>query len=243
MKYVFVALIVTAVAATLQCPAYLCQDKTWRNCYLKQIGEKGLEILVGECKEKEICESNKPIDEIGNCVNLMSLNNTFLPGEYCETNENCISKSCEKNKCMGEKLNAACTHTAFCDAGLYCDPEKKLCMPLLKINDACTGEGQCAINAVCHNGNCTQIGALDKGKAAMFPAQCKSYYMEKGECATPPALDTKGSNCSNSDVQCLYMDKTKKPCVCGMTNNTLPVCPLSLADAKMEGVSSIRSSD
>ena len=232
MKYFILALIVITALATTQCPAYVCKPLVPDACALRTIGENGLEIHLHACKDRQYCNYPANLDELGMCGNLTDYP-YMLPGEFCGVHENCISKNCTNHKCLGKGENEPCDASIFCNPGLYCN-STKFCVPTAKIGDHCNSTIECTILATCVNEKCEKIGGVENGNPAPVPAMCKSFYILNGNCSAGPKLKLKESNCADPKIQCKYDVGENQPCVCGMTNKSLPVCKPGIGDAKVE---------
>jgi hypothetical protein len=118
------------------------------------------------------------------------------------------------------------------------------CAPLIAAGAPCNETNLCQVGLLCVNNNCTKIGSIENGKAAVVPATCKSYYMEDNKCTDGPILNEteKKLEVCPSSGECHYSfkgDANKKitePCVCGMTQNATGICRPGEGDTQLDDV-------
>jgi hypothetical protein len=87
----------------------------------------------------------------------------------------CASGRCKLGKCASAAPGSACTTTASCPVGLYCDPIRSICRVPLAVGDTCDNQPACASKgAACLGGKCVKVPAfsLAEGATCTETAQC-----------------------------------------------------------------------
>ena len=230
---IIVGLIVIIGAAVFasDCPIYNCTlDRVEKTaaCAFKNITHVDMKL----CKASdELCPAPTGLDEESLCTKKTLLKNLY-PGEYCETVDQCLYGTCEKNKCSGDPVNKACKHDTDCNVGLYCNGE--VCTALLPLNTDCTNGTRCDVGSFCYNGNCTLFAQLEDGTPATIPAACKSYYIVEGKCQTGPkwAKSANNSTCNYT----LGNNSFEEQPVCGKQSNGEPICTKGKGDTPLDDV-------
>lgn len=159
-----------------------------------------------------------------------------IEGYFCRTNEDCASKKCINNKCIGLTENSFCFFSEQCTLGLYCDKENKTqcslgkCLKLKKLNEECnTALNNCDSDLYCYNNKCIQLFSLSIGSLVDDYRLCKTgitYYDKKN----------KSKKCSKilkskeSPFNCSYSYETEE----GIINATFNKIT-SIYDSKLKG--------
>jgi hypothetical protein len=192
--------------------------------------ETGFFVTLRGCNETfEVCPFQAPLDEEDICVN--STTYKKMPGEYCDTKDNCYSANCTANNiCGGQPVGIACKSDMECDVGLYCF--NKVCTQTAGAGMFCNDTVKCAADALCVQQACVRLASIENDNATVVSATCKSFYVVNNKCSPGPILiGDSDSNVCNSGLQkpCLYNITDKNltwndSCVCGMHVNSTGVC-------------------
>jgi hypothetical protein len=159
------------------------------------------------------------------------------PGEGCSVNAHCESGVCTSKKCVGAKLDEACSAHIDCNVGLYCNASTKKCATQLVEGAACNGTDEECINTHgCSNGKCVKFYSLENGATSTNPLTCKSMYVNTSVSGTTiksicDSQTLKSNDCTKDADQCVYEWSSDKstaslPCQCDSTMKTNTVsCP------------------
>eukprot|EP00826_Nyctotherus_ovalis_P033919 TRINITY_DN2772_c0_g1_i5.p1 TRINITY_DN2772_c0_g1~~TRINITY_DN2772_c0_g1_i5.p1 ORF type:complete len:238 (+),score=16.29 TRINITY_DN2772_c0_g1_i5:100-813(+) len=195
------------------------------------------QIELTMCEGSKVCQLPSSMDDTGRCIDKSSITNR-LPGEYCDTSNQCRSRNCNCNLCIGIAENGSCTTHEDCDIELYCN--SGVCA---SPTHACSAEAKCMSNEFCVDGVCHGYGLVKVREKAKVPALCESYYVEEGKCATGPKVVGNRSMPKNETGKnlCSYTGGkglVEGSSICGMNENIrTEYCPLGRGDLKFDAVS------
>jgi len=242
MKLAIHLIFVTIQAFKLpKCTLYNCYTSKYNNQCAKmdKVNESTVYSLSG-CPEDKICDFH-PEHELSYCKDSLSIR---YPGEYCKNTNDCITKHCIKNECVGLRQDDKCTADWECGYKLYCNKSQKRCIEVNIMGQNCDETVKCDSGLICDGTKCVVIGSLDIGESTMSPFACKTLYSYKQICAPAPKLITnkevKGPiECSE---KCKYESKNKNnefeiPCKCGKEETEQHYCNPGIGDIDIRDVS------
>ena len=229
MKLIAIGLVVIIAShvGALECLKYACASKLNKPNMCASINSS-LALLSPCSDDNTYCPISFNVEDEVFC-SAKHKSAVLYPGEYCTTNEECLSKTCTKNLCAGKAEAEACDSDADCNAGLGC--VSNVCAKLGGVGDECNDNKRCDASTVCHNGNCTRFGSIENGNAATIPAVCKSFFLKNGNCAA--GYKRVGDDKCNNDV-CNYTNQADSyldSCACGRTSDSNAFCPPGKGDA------------
>ena len=211
----------------MECPVIKC-NYTMPNCLegtnpFNENGD-GIEIYMNDkvCKDQEICEigSTKhtitPIylyqNVVGNCKQQTYNHTKRYPGEDCDEINTCVIKgsTCVDGKCTGKSKGESCKSHENCLVGLYCDPEKEICLTQKKEFEKCETTWECGNYLGCYKSVCHQFGGLKETQSISkediknISNSYRSYFCELGK------VDSNYSTCVVSDYANSTLEKFKQ---------------------------------
>ena len=182
-------------------------------------------IVFNECNSDDlICMLPRNLEDFGLCAIKKEVA-LFLPGDHCETNEQCInSKKCENYVCIGKQAGEQCNANEECDVEMFCYKNK-----CTKVENDCTDGKKCASNKICDQGKCRKLGSIENGEKSNFASLCESYYVSNGICAEGPKL-------KKSSEDCLYTDGSSIYAFCRLSDDANTFCPPGEGEINIEYV-------
>lgn len=222
----------------LECPFYNCTATSTTSDTCVSYQSDSNTFLITPCAGDTIC----PTDFSESDKTCTSSSSLRYPGDYCAYDQECRTKSCKNNKCVGHKSGEACQYVYDCEQGLYCDPVSSICTSQVKQQEDCLDSYSCLNSLVCNLGKCVPYFSVDVGQvtddvnAVGFSWACETGYAEENEsgdfvCKTGP------KSADSLPVKCLPGDKCKSTddnfsldCVCGLNNEAQGYCPLFPGD-------------
>ncbi|OMJ75700.1 hypothetical protein SteCoe_25108 [Stentor coeruleus] len=168
-----------------------------------------------------------------------------LPGDYCNSNNQCESNLCSLGKCEGRYYSSPCLTSADCDVYLYCDEHTFTCVDQLSFGSFCNYTHQCLNNLACDGKKCVNYFSLPIGSTVYdvpnygFSYACTTGFAYKNTCAQPPVSNsTNPIKCEIGSFCISHDGKYSKPCICGYDGNGY--CPLFEGDfALQDSISNI----
>ncbi|CAG9335540.1 unnamed protein product [Blepharisma stoltei] len=244
--------IFTLTSASSQCSTYKCNTGyTKGECITESTGEDA-SIAYDQtlCYPEYVCT---PSGSSTNCT--LRQPSVNYPGEFCSTNSQCTSGSCDQATfvCKGLSVGQQCVNPYDCGPGMYCDSVKKVCTNQVKSGSACSqnNDYQCANGLICINLVCTSLFSVATGNQVDndfvnddtgFSTACTSGYAVYDEdnqfytCTKAPHSEnalpmkcTPGSKCVSSDLH-------SKNCTCGINQNGDSYCPLFEGDSYVQSM-------
>ena len=142
-------------AQQVNCPAYVCGNLPNLECV--QFKPELFSYVIHKCISEDNPYCPALIGENAICtVQPLPAVESFYPGEKCETDSDCLSMNCKKNKCEGLGEGKICksqiTPNSQCNPGLYCNFSKypsPICTKLLKEHEPCSDDFQCIYGTSC----------------------------------------------------------------------------------------------
>jgi len=211
MRVLTLIMMFAVMVMSRRCPKYQCanntDNKTDNTGICAVWTDSGM--IINPCMDGYICELSTT--NISSCKKINDTSNRY-PGEYCNEHAQCDPSKCEKNVCVGSKVNGTCNHNRDCDVELYCsggkckEPEPtKVCSLKDKI--------PCKSNEVCNRGKCIPQGSLGNDEVADTPIACKSQYLSKDKkCAKVPTYKDKGENFCTYSISGAFPYNDSKAC-------------------------------
>ena len=157
-----------------------------------------------------------------------------LPGEYCQTDDNCEIGLCSEEKKVCEVMGEDCKTSRGCNPGYYCPRASNTfgvskCTKLKNVTENCSPSDPCQLNLVCNDNKCKEIGSIKNGSPATAPAACESFYLVNGFCQEFPTLVNETLECTNEKNICEYMNPATKnkihtSCSCGVNTKGTSYC-------------------
>ena len=243
MKSLIMAFIVLLAAAQNTCDIYNCTTLDKGQCSIMKDEGNHMFFELMACPESQVCDLHFEAEPD---VCMPSYTAPLLyPGEYCLNNTECYSGICTASVCIGKKVDGECSEDSQCDAKLYCDAIKKVCIPAKKKGENCGEQERCDVSLVCNNNTCIDIGSLELDVQATAFAACKSFYLFDGKCAVGPKLERGATDPKEGPIvctkECVYsgLENFTKPCSCGKTTNGTAFCNPGKGDIKLDDVSDL----
>jgi len=173
------------------------------------------------------------------CMPISELVN-LLPGNACDSGNQCASQECNNKKCSGKPVNATCGSTGTfnnkaCNAGLYCaqvlGTTSFTCQPQKSEGESCNNNYACKNNLFCNNGNCTKALSLTAGAKANEAFACKTKTLYKQDNNTSVCADFKYKSKNLTHCYFTYnFNTTEVPVtietLCTETEDKDSYCPL-----------------
>lgn len=224
------------------CPSYICDynfNDNETSCYEREINSTGYWNRLHQCKleEKMYCSFNASLDE----RNVCDMGYALL-GEYCNDSISCIRGNCtRKHFCeYDDDDHITCSSHDDCSPGHYCDLHDKKCVVTADYGKNCSNEVRCRVEALCDKGVCTKLASIDNGQPANVVSLCKSFYMEGGICKEGSKFTGARKYFPDEDGLCHYQKADgvnyTESSICGVTNDSKPVCRPAEGDADMSHV-------
>lgn len=233
-----------------ECPYYNCTaiPSTLETCVSYQSSSST--YFITPCESDTIC----PTDFSESDKTCVHNTQTRYPGDYCGYDEECKTKSCKNNKCVGGKTGDACQYVYDCEEGLYCNPFSMVCTSQIEVNQECVDSYGCLNSLVCNLGKCIRYfslennGVTDIVNALGFSWACESGYAEENDsgdlvCKTGPKSEgTLPVECNPGD-KCKSTDESfTLDCVCGLNSEAQGYCPLFPGDDQVsELINTVKS--
>ena len=243
-QLIFYFLLSKIIKTESQCPKIKCNEPKKEGESCLQYSEHQVNISI--CLEdNKYCPIQSDIFENVTlyCSNKPKKHILIYPGINCDTDERCITKKCENNKCDGKKLNEPCEFDIDCINGHTCIDNK--CVLLRKIGEKCEKDSNCILSAGCHNLKCTEYFSLNDGEIVNQDnyfndglSFCKGGTAINGKCITLK-LNNPKKPCDKKKNICTYSyneNGTSKNltlidnCVCGYNIDGLSYCKLGGGD-------------
>ena len=236
------------------CPIFFCDISHLKKgvCASRSIEDEDYHYHLGTCDHNEICDL-RYIDtsNVAYCTKYQSVP-TLLPGEFCNTDKECLSSKCELNYCKGLSENENCQSNHQCNQNLYCYKNK--CIPFLEENNKedCGNDSnslKCDPNLACTNKKCIRFGSLINGNISDNQFACQSGYiyfdsnLNKSFCSQGPFLENSEGNPTECPIDSLckynltYNGKLlfiNSSCVCGIRDDIDKLCPLGTGELFQE---------
>lgn len=240
-----------------KCAVYKCQDSQ-QKCAASSFDIESSEIsitLSNVCKKPETCvdDPNSAFyvkdDTSFECKN-KTVSNTRLPGEECESNDDCMQtliseiNQCVSNKCTGFDEGHECVADEQCLVGLYCDGSK--CQKQKSSNSECKRSYECKNDLLCYTSKCLDVihsieAGQDLSSLSDEDKKISDKYCEYGQVYDNKCVELNGNNAKEEEfVQCNYGDnceysvigsnsteitKISKKCECGFNDKGQGYCP------------------
>ena len=170
-----------------------------------------------DCLDECIVYESEKIDDIYNGFCYNSYDFEKLSGEKCNGNDDCISKNCTDNVCIGKFEKDECEENAECDLGLYCDIDNK-CEKLKDEGENCHSlyedflknmNDNCYAGLVCNNDKCVKLGSLSYDNE--YSGQIDNEFSCKSGVE-------KGGNCIDYVSEQVLEDSSENQCLLKYTN-------------------------
>ncbi len=188
----------------------------------------------GECQPDFYCSSELNQTCGGVCVPRVEEGQPATATLQCKRGLRAIDNECRKPLREGQSCGAS--GTTNCEAGLYCDPEVRVCRKFRKENEACTDKDVCGGFLDCVNGTCQRYG----GAGTPCGPQANTYTCKlELFCDTTNATQTvpgackdrlaQGVACQGGDCQggLICSATCKTPVPDGQSCATDPCAPVS----------------
>ena len=165
----FILSLITISFINTNCPVYKCLEGSniGNKCKITTDTEDITTIQVKSCNKGKKCNSDGICDKP---VNL-------LPGDVCESNEQCKSNLCDSSRCKGFDKDEYCYHHSMCDVGYFCLDKK--CTPQVDSGDKYGDDYMCQTNEGCNKGQCIPYYSLTIGEETESSKYCESGISER----------------------------------------------------------------
>ena len=231
-------MLISVCFADDSCPIYKYNEAEQENCIVKNVSNERTTFNVHPCSYNKICDI-KP-EDTSKCESIPQINKKY-PGEYCEDDDECFSKTCdkfEKKQCEGNTTGQICADDKDCHFGHYCSQTSKVCEVLKKEGESCSNS-KCDFFLICNRGICVKIGYFPKFTAVDDSLACDTFYESGGICQDGPTyIQETGTSITNEPVicpannQCKYTDGNQITCECGYREDQSKYCNPGLGDLK-----------
>jgi len=161
----------------------------------------------------------------------------LLPGDRCETSEDCLSQRCEDSLCIGRPSGGHCSTMLDCGIGLYC--AKKTCQPLVSSDAECETPLDCDVHSSCFDGKCVRYFSQDIGEPTdcsllHFSFLCSSGLCAQSVCVSQPSHVTTYPSPCEIDYDCNLTQcegfAAAGQCTCGPGSSSRKHCAVRPTD-------------
>jgi hypothetical protein len=154
-----------------------------------------------------------------------------LPGQKCETAEQCFTKRVVDGYCRGKPSGEKCDSHYECDVGLMCGLDL-MCVPAITEGEYCDeGHLQCDSYLNCMERSCRKYGSIENGHSPGRQGldMCQSHFVNNhGVCDEAPTLRGEIFVESN-EVKCVYSNAEESRAVCGYHKDGKAICKPGMA--------------
>ena len=247
----------------LSCPKFTCEEDSQiqlnQICMERDFKDSIVTYKFHKCHSEQLCildsanlfKNEDPINSVKcNSFSVIDeIESSGLPGEPCETTDDCKVNNCIDGYCYnGKKIDISCMSHGDCFVGLYCDSISRVCKGQKYQGESCMSEYECRNNMGCYASKCVEYYSLEVGADMNVNEISGSYNTDPTQLCKFGYVDDKTKQCSylkfespdkmvdgllkcDLNSKCRYLNHknaiVEEYCQCGYNTEGQGYCPFS----------------